>query len=82
MTYLTALCQESPPAQKKLPNYDFSIDNLEVFFPNSTQEEIEKKVGKGSIIGGNVWLTHSVPPNSRVFLKDADSVQEERVKAS
>ena len=50
MTYLTALCQESPPAQKKLPNYDFSIDNLEVFFPNSTQEEIEKKVGKGSII--------------------------------
>ena len=23
-------------------------------------------VGQGSIIGGNVWLTHSVPPNSRV----------------
>jgi len=23
-------------------------------------------VGRGSIIGGNVWLTHSVPPNSRV----------------
>ena len=39
-------------------------------------------VGEGSIIGGNVWLTHSIPPNSRVFLKDADSVQEERVKAS
>ena len=39
-------------------------------------------VGEGSIIGGNVWLTHSIPPNSRVFLKDADSAQEERVKAS
>lgn len=24
-------------------------------------------VGKGSFIGGNVWLTHSVPPNSRVY---------------
>jgi len=23
-------------------------------------------VGRGSIIGGNVWLTHSVPPHSRV----------------
>jgi serine O-acetyltransferase len=23
-------------------------------------------IGRGSIIGGNVWLTHSVPPNSRV----------------
>ncbi|MGA2478445.1 MAG: serine O-acetyltransferase EpsC [Spirochaetia bacterium] len=24
-------------------------------------------VGKGSIIGGNVWLTESVPPNSRIY---------------
>jgi serine O-acetyltransferase len=24
-------------------------------------------IGKGSVIGGNVWLTHSVPPKSRVF---------------
>ena len=39
-------------------------------------------VGKGSIIGGNVWLTHSIPPNSRVFMKDTDSVQEERVKVN
>ncbi len=23
-------------------------------------------IGRGSMIGGNVWLTHSVPPNSRV----------------
>ena len=23
-------------------------------------------VGHGSVIGGNVWLTHSVPPNSRI----------------
>lgn len=24
-------------------------------------------IGKGSIIGGNVWLTSSVPPNSRIY---------------
>ncbi len=39
-------------------------------------------IGEGSIVGGNVWLTHSIPPRSRVFLKDADPVQAERVKAS
>jgi len=27
-------------------------------------------VGRGSTIGGNVWLTHSVPPNSVVMLKE------------
>ena len=24
-------------------------------------------IGKGSVIGGNIWLTHSVPPNSKVL---------------
>jgi len=23
-------------------------------------------IGRGSTIGGNVWLTHSVPPNSHI----------------
>ncbi|MCW5619358.1 MAG: serine acetyltransferase, partial [Nitrosomonas sp.] len=23
-------------------------------------------IGQGSTIGGNVWLTHSIPPNSRI----------------
>ena len=23
-------------------------------------------VGRGSVIGGSVWLTHSVPPNSHI----------------
>jgi len=24
-------------------------------------------VGEGAVIGGNVWLTHSVPPHARVY---------------
>ncbi|WP_455640659.1 serine acetyltransferase [Parabacteroides sp.] len=24
-------------------------------------------IGKGSVIGGNIWLTHSVPPNSKIL---------------
>ena len=39
-------------------------------------------IGEGSIIGGNVWLTHSIEPNSRVFLKNVESTLEVRVKAS
>ena len=27
-------------------------------------------IGEGSIIGGNVWLTHSVPPNSKIYYKE------------
>jgi serine O-acetyltransferase len=30
-------------------------------------------LGRGSTIGGNVWLTHSVPPNSLVSQSKADS---------
>jgi len=24
------------------------------------------RIGRGSIIGGNVWLTHSIPPGSQI----------------
>jgi serine O-acetyltransferase len=39
-------------------------------------------IGEGSVIGGNVWLTHSIPPQSQVFLKDLTSSQEVRKKVS
>lgn len=32
----------------------------------------ETVIGENSIIGGNVWLTESVPPNTRVLLKKSD----------
>jgi len=30
-------------------------------------------IGRGSVIGGNVWLTHSVPPGSRVTQAAAEA---------
>ena len=30
------------------------------------------RIGKGSQIGGNVWLTHDVPPGSKVSQADSD----------
>ena len=35
-------------------------------------------IGTGSIIGGNVWLVHDVPPGSRVYLEDTPKKQEIR----
>jgi serine O-acetyltransferase len=29
-------------------------------------------IGRGSVIGGNVWLTHSVPPNSKVIIEEPE----------
>ena len=37
-------------------------------------EESETVIGKGAIIGGNVWLTDSVPPGARVFMKKPELI--------
>ncbi|MDH8701472.1 serine O-acetyltransferase [Dysgonomonadaceae bacterium PH5-43] len=39
-------------------------DNVTVYSNSSILGRIT--IGKGTIIGGNVWLTHSVPPNSKI----------------
>ena len=39
-------------------------------------------IGERSIVGGNVWLTHSIPPNSRVFLNEDTFGQEVSIKES
>ncbi|MBR6346200.1 MAG: serine acetyltransferase [Bacteroidales bacterium] len=40
-------------------------DNVTVYSNASLLGRIT--IGKGSVIGGNVWLTHSVPPQSRIL---------------
>jgi serine O-acetyltransferase len=37
-----------------------------VIYANATILGGDTVVGHSSVIGGNVWLTHSVPPNSIV----------------
>nr|NIP80346.1 serine acetyltransferase [Gemmatimonadota bacterium]NIQ55344.1 serine acetyltransferase [Gemmatimonadota bacterium]NIU75547.1 serine acetyltransferase [Gammaproteobacteria bacterium]NIX45262.1 serine acetyltransferase [Gemmatimonadota bacterium]NIY09526.1 serine acetyltransferase [Gemmatimonadota bacterium] len=36
----------------------------------------ETVVGRGSIIGGNVWLLRSVPPHSRLYYAPGTVVEE------
>jgi len=34
----------------------------------------DTRIGHGSVIGGNVWLTHSVPPFSKVYNQQPDPI--------
>jgi serine O-acetyltransferase len=44
-----------------------TIERNVVIYANATILGGDTVIGEGSVIGGNVWLTASVPPNSRVY---------------
>lgn len=50
--------------QKGLPRHPILEDDVVIYAGATLLGRIT--VGKGSIIGGNVWLTHDVPPGARV----------------
>lgn len=47
-----------------IPRHPIIEDNVTIYSNASILGRIT--IGKGSVIGGNIWLTHSVPPNSKV----------------
>lgn len=61
-------------AKKRHPRIE---DNV-VIYSGTTILGGETVVGRDSIIGGNVWLTRSVPPFSVVFQNAAPSVKDKR----
>lgn len=48
-----------------VPRHPILEDNVTVYSNASILGRIT--IGKGTIVGGNVWLTHSVPPYSRIL---------------
>jgi serine O-acetyltransferase len=48
---------------KRHPN----VDDHVVIYAGATILGGETTIGRGSVIGANVWLIHSVPPNSKVY---------------
>ena len=50
--------------ETSLPRHPIVEDDVTIYASATILGRIT--VGHGSIIGGNVWLTHSVPPNSRI----------------
>ena len=51
---------------KRHPNVEDDV----IIYANATILGGDTVIGKGSVIGGNVWLAHSVPPGSRIFYKE------------
>jgi serine O-acetyltransferase len=47
-----------------VPRHPILEDNVTVYSNSSILGRIT--IGKGTIVGGNIWLTHSVPPNSKI----------------
>ena len=50
---------------RNIPRHPIIEDNVTVYSNASLLGRIT--IGEGSVIGGNVWLTHSVPPHSRIL---------------
>ena len=48
-----------------IPRHPILEDHVTVYSNASILGRIT--IGHGSVIGGNIWLTHSVPPNSKVL---------------
>ena len=49
---------------KGIPRHPIVEDDVVIYSGATLLGRIT--IGRGSVIGGNVWLTHSVPPNSRI----------------
>ena len=46
-----------------------TIEDNVIIYSNTTVLGVETVIGQGSIIGGNIWLTESVPAGTKVLLK-------------
>ncbi len=51
-----------------------SIEDDVIIYANATILGGDTVVGARSVIGGNVWLTHSVPPDTEVFIRKQDLI--------
>ena len=54
------------------------IEDDVIIYANATILGGETVVGARSVIGGNVWLTTSVPPDTEVFVKRQDLIFSEK----
>lgn len=48
-----------------IPRHPIIEDHVTIYSNASILGRIT--IGRGSVIGGNIWLTHSVPPNSKIL---------------
>jgi serine O-acetyltransferase len=57
-----------------------TIEDDVIIYSGSTILGGETVIGARSVIGGNVWLTESVPPETRIFIKKPELILKENQK--
>ena len=57
-----------------------TIEDDVIVYSNTTILGGDTVIGKGSIIGGNIWLTESVEPGTKVLLKRPELIYSESTK--
>ena len=78
---LGALSPSKGQVLKDVKRHPTIEDNV-IIYAGATILGGETVVGKGSVIGGSVWLTESVPPGSRVMMAVEDLVVKRVATAS
>jgi serine O-acetyltransferase len=51
-----------------------TIEDNVIIYAGATILGGETVIGAGSVIGGNVWLTESVPPDTKVFIRKPELI--------
>jgi len=59
-----------------------TIEDDVIIYANSTILGGETLIGARSVVGGNIWITESVPPDTRVILKKPELIYSEKGKKS
>jgi serine O-acetyltransferase len=54
------------------------IGNDVVIYANATILGGDTKIGDGAVIGGNVWITESIDPNTVVYYGKAEHIKRKR----
>jgi serine O-acetyltransferase len=55
-----------------------TIEDDVVVYSGATILGGDTVIGKGSVVGGNVWLTRSVPPHTRVIISEPELLIDSR----
>ncbi len=58
-----------------------TIEDEVVIYAGATVLGGDTIIGKGSVVGGNVWLTHSVPPRTKILISDPQLIMDTLPKA-
>jgi serine O-acetyltransferase len=51
-----------------------TLENDVIVYSGATILGGETVIGARSVIGGNVWLTESIPPDTKVYIKKPDLI--------